>query len=250
MPIPAEFTPILDRCVAQGADVVWLAGSFATGDVGPYSDLDFGVIRADAAAQRFEVWADRLVSISTTTVTATRESFRMPAVVGAAVPGWRSADLLHDPNGVGLALKEEALAWSWDGIVAECDSWVATQVTVLADEVHKLLSALKRGQAAEAAFRCNNLAARLTLVISVRQRLLYGSERRLFEMVAGDVGGDWPRMHERAMRSRPVPLDEAATGALWLYRFVSHDTVTLRSFEQESVVSFTLRSIARWELGH
>jgi predicted nucleotidyltransferase len=198
-PIAERFAPLLASLEA-GASAIWLAGSHATGDPGPHSDVDLGVISSDGRRGfRFEAHAGTLVSISTISEAATREPFNIPRLAGAAVPGWREAVLLFDPHGIGRRLNDEARAWTWDAIAAEGDAWAAEQLAIAADQVLKLLNALHRGEPAEAALRRNDLAATLPQIMAVRRRLLYGSDRRLFGAVNDAVGEAWARRHSVAM---------------------------------------------------
>jgi hypothetical protein len=247
MPLPRSLDPLVSRLVEEGAQVVWLAGSYATGGAGPYSDVDLGVLAAHPAAMRLEAVEGYLVSISTTTEAATRASFRAPTLAGAAVSGWREAELLHDPEALGQALTADAQAWSWDFIAAECDAWVAAEVTRLADQALKLLNAHARADPVEAAFRAVTLSGRLALVMSVCRRLLYGSERNLFSMVADVMGRDWQLAFQRALRSHPLALETSSACALWLYRVAAREVQPYFDPAQRAVVELAVRDIGAWE---
>ena len=89
------------------------------------------------------------------------------------------------------SLIEEARAWSWGPIERRCDEWVAEQVTGYAEEVHKLVAALRNGN--------RPLAAVQRSLLAVHRRVLYGSENRLWDLVADAMGEGWSRTQSAAL---------------------------------------------------
>jgi predicted nucleotidyltransferase len=237
-----DLQPLVAELVAEGAQVVWLAGSYARGEPGPYSDLDVGVLAGERlrGPRAFRLYHDVLTSIVWTTPESTRASFRDPAQVGGAIPGWREPLLLHDPDSVGASIRDEARAWTWDVAASRCDDWIAAQLTQLAEEVHKLLNALEAGHETNIAVRRNVLLQRLPLVMSVHRRLLYDSERRLWDVVAGAVGSEWIRHQAAASAPGDVALAASAASALALYRITATEASSVLRDEQRDVVKHTL----------
>ena len=125
-----------------------------------------------------------LVSVSWVTSEQTRASFRNPALIGAAVPGWRKAVVLADTDGVAAGLVADAIAWRWDDVADVCDAWVAEQITGYAEEVQKLCNSLQRGDMYTSLIERDVVAMRLAFVMSVQRRILYGTENVLWELVA------------------------------------------------------------------
>lgn len=239
----ARIDPVVARLRADDCRAIWLAGSHATGDAGRFSDVDLGVISASGRRGfSLEVHDGLLLSISTLSEQAMLKAFDEPAVVGAAVPGWRDAVLLFDSEGCGAALKRAAQDWRWDHIAAACDAWCAAQVVSAADDVLKLANAIERHDWGEAALRRNTLAARLPLVMSVHRRLLYGSERNLFRVVDGELGEEWARKHAAALGAKPAPLAEGFFAAWWMYQRVAEDIAPLLDDDQSAVVRLALAS--------
>ncbi len=58
------------------------------------------------------------------------------------------------------SLIEEAEAWTREPLERRCDGWVAEEVTSLAEEVHKLVEALRTGHHVKAAVQRSVLAVR------------------------------------------------------------------------------------------
>ncbi|MGI8828378.1 MAG: hypothetical protein ACR2I5_01220, partial [Candidatus Limnocylindria bacterium] len=179
---------------ADGARAVVLAGSQIRGDATELSDIDLYAIGVGAPFA-LRVVDDRLVAVSWRTEDEERSALRHPASVGAVVPAWRAAHVLHDPDGVAEAFKRQAAAFEWSAISADCDEWVAQTTTGYAEEVLKLVSAQRRGDRVVAAIQRSVLALRLPLVMAVHHRLLYETENRLWSQVADAMGQRWSAAH-------------------------------------------------------
>ena len=243
---PDVLAPLVAGLVAAGANAVWLAGSHARREAHRHSDIDLGVIAERAGmgpGYRLERAGDHLVSVAWTTAEATRASFANPAVLGAAVPGWRRAVLLHDPDGVAAALRHEARAWRWDDVAGRADAWVAEQVTGYAEEVHKLVGALESGARFRAAVQRGVLATRMAFPLSVRRRLLYDSENALWDLVADAEGEPWRGTQAAALALGGEPLAVSAAAALRLYLLAADAAAPLFDARQRAVVEHA-RTIA------
>ena len=92
----------------EGAEAVVLVGSHARGDAGPGSDLDLLAVGQESYLPRLDLRGGLLVSVSMQPPAAHRESFESPELVCEAVPGWRDALVLHDPEGLAASLVAEA----------------------------------------------------------------------------------------------------------------------------------------------
>ena len=238
----AEARAAARELAGAGAQAVWLAGSHARGDAVEHSDIDIGVIATAGAGPGYRLHrrGGYLLSVSWTTAEATRASFRDPALLGAAVPGWRRAVLLHDPDGVAAALQRDAVDWRWDGVAEACDGWVAEQVTGYAEEVHKLVAALGRGDPTAAAVQRSVLALRLAVVLSVHRRLLYDSENWIYRVVAEEMGEPWAATQAAALCLDGQPATESVAAALTLYALAAEEARELLDERQRDVVSHAL----------
>lgn len=240
MPLPRQLQPLVAELAAD-AETVWLAGSYARGDRAQHSDVDLGILRPVAQPSRFIVRAGLLVSIVSTTVEATRASFRNPGVVGAAIPGWRRAELVHDPNGVGQGLIHEARAWSWDAVEHEANQWVAREVVRLADSVMKVCNAMARNDAGTAAVSRNTIAVEAPRIAAVHLRLLYDSESRLVADVASAMGSAWAGIQDAAL-GLSSSFEESLAASLRLWGALAAAANDLFSDEQAAVVDLVLRA--------
>ena len=224
---------------ADGAQAVVLAGSQIRDDANELSDIDLYAIGVGAPYE-LRVVDDRLVAVSWRTEDEERSALRHPATVGATVPAWRAAQVLHDPDGVAERLKREADAFDWAPIAAQCDTWVAETTTGYAEEVLKLVSARRRGDRVVAAIQRSVLALRLPLVMAVQHRLLYETENRLWAEVADAMGQRWSAAHTAALGLRPG--EDADRAALTLFGLAVSEVRSLLTPSQRAVVDLALHA--------
>lgn len=243
-----RISPTVDGLVQRGAEVVWLAGSHARGEATRHSDVDLGVIakRGAGPGYRLERADGLLLSISWTTAEDTRRSFSNPALLGAAVPGWRRAVLVYDPSSIGAELRDEARRFDWSTVAKECDRWAAEQVTGYGEEVHKLASAIERRDRLAVAVQRNVLAMRLAFVLSVRRRILYDSENALWSLVTKEMGEPWASEQAAALALSAEPLEVSSRAALRLYVIAASEVASLLDARQRLVVDHAVELGARF----
>lgn len=232
-----------DELVGQGAKAVWLAGSHARGEAGRHSDIDLGALAAADAGPgyRLERREGYLISTAWTTVEATRASFDDPSVCGAAVPGWRRALVLHDPDGIAAELVAEAHAWDWPRVDERARSWTAEQVTGYAEELHKVVGALERGDRWAAAMQRSVLSLRLPLLMSVQRRILYDSENDVYRLVAEAMGEPWASTHATALATDGEAGTASTAAALELYMLAAAEVGPGLDARQSEVVAHAVR---------
>jgi hypothetical protein len=225
---------------------VTLHGSHARGDAGLQSDIDLVAI-GRGPAYELSRRGRYLVSASWYTRSALMRAFRDPSRICGAIPGWREAVILVDHEGVAAALKRHAERWTWDRIEGACDRWVADQFTGWTEEIHKLVEALGRNHVVLAAVLRATLAIRLAPILAVR-RILYGSENRLWDVVAEAMGEPWASAQRAALALDGASSEESARAALRLYVIAAAEVRPVLSAQQRRVVDHAV-AIAReaWE---
>lgn len=227
--------------VAEGAKAVVLAGSQVRGDATDLSDIDLCAM-GSGRAYTLRVVRGRLVAISWRSEDDERRALRQPSSVGAAVPAWRTARILHDPDGVALGLKHEAVAFEWATISTVCDEWVADATIGYAEEILKLIAARRGGDQLQAAVQRSVLALRLPMVMAVHHRLLYDTENRLWHLVAQAMGEGWTSAQATVLGV--TPGEDADRAALTLFRLAVGEVRPLLSPSQTEVADLALRFVA------
>ncbi len=221
---------------AAGAQAVVLFGSFARGQASAHSDID--LLALGSGEKRYE-WRDgRLVDVAWVPVEAARQQFTDPGAVGAAIRGWREAQIQYDPAGIAGDLQRDAIAWTWDRLgLHAADAWVAREIAGLAEEVFKLVTALEQRRALTAAVQRNVLVLHLAGIVAVHHRLLYGSENRLWDMVAEALGPAWADAQGCTMGLSAPPFEETCRAALTLYRLAADDAQHTYDDQQRAIIA-------------
>ena len=229
------------RLVTKGAHCVVLVGSVARGAIHEGSDIDLIAIGAGPELV-LEAVDDVLVSVSWTTTSGVRDAFDDPETAGAAVCAWRGARLLADPNGIGASLQHHAHGWSWDGIHIQAERAVANELTLLAEDVNRIVGLRLAGRLRAAAPIRWALIWPLVRSMAIHHRLFYESENDLWDLVASVMGPDWERDFDIAVG---VERGAADLGALSMYRQAVARGDRVLSSPQRAVVAAALRMIDR-----
>lgn len=218
VPGPLDLTrQLVAELIQDGAEAVVLTGSHARGTATDASDLDFVVI-GDGPSYLLDVREGVLVAQAWANVDEHRRRLSEPGEVGTAVPGWREAVLLHDPDAVAATLKQEALDWSWEQVEDHCDRWVAEKLIGYAEEVQKLVAAMRDERKLIAAVQRDLLAVRLAPILAVHQRLLYGTENVLWDRVGDAMGLEWRQEQAAALATGGESFEQSCIAALCLFR--------------------------------
>jgi hypothetical protein len=226
---------ITDRLVGEGAVAVMLMGSHVRGDAHPHSDIDMVAI-GDGPDYVLERSYDHLVSLSWKTFESFATSFENPSAVGGVVPGLRECMILHDPEGVALRLKQQAVSWDWDSIGVSCDAQVADEVTGLAEEVHRLVGCLDTGNMTMAAVLRSILSFRMASILSLHLRILYNTENRIWDLVNREMGEHWTEVQGRAFGLNDESFRDTCDAALELYTIAGAQVQHLLDENQREVV--------------
>ena len=228
----AEANELMDR----GALATILTGSHARGDAHEESDLDVRAV-GDGPEKELKRRDGFLVSLSAMSLDDNRKAFEDPDQVGEFVPGWRTAEILLDPDGVAEKLKQQADAWDWKQVGEQARKWVAEQMTQYAEEVHTLLGNLEQDEQAGAAAIRAQIALDLAKVLSVHREILYGSENDLWKLVGDSMGSDYATAQEIALGMHDRPFLETCEAAFDLFEMAAAETSQLLNERQNDVVS-------------
>ena len=234
----------MDGLTDAGARAVVVTGSHARGDAGPHSDLDVMAIGRGPRTTLFRQ-GEFLVSLSWRSERKERAALRDPARAGAAIPAWRNAVILHDPDGVAARLRQAAAGWTWRPLERAADAWVAEELTGFSEEVHKLVGNRDAGNSSAAAVQRSVLALRLPRIMAVHRRLLYETENALWNLVAAEMGPAWGSVQAAALGQGGEPFDDTLDAALELFRLAAAEIGGLLGERQREVVEAAGRLAAQ-----
>lgn len=227
---------VAQEMIRQGARAVALLGSHARDDAGPESDIDIYVF-GDGPEYHLLRRDGFLVSVSWRTVEREIESMRSPGDAGGVVPGWRDSVALYDPAGEIAQLKQFADAWTWDVIGDDVlDRWVADDLAGYAEEVHKLVNALRVGDKLATGALTAVLALRLAFPMGVHHRILYHSENDLWKLVCHAMGEDWTMAQWSAFGLDGDGAEASARAALRLFELASEAVQPYVNEEERAVI--------------
>ena len=179
---------MVDELDPDRTSAVLVAGSWFRGDAHVASDVDLWVIGRRAVRDTSLERSGRTFSVHYNTVAGERKALRDPARLGGAVPGWRAARILRDPNGSAARLRSEALRFRWSSIRRARDRYLVDQLVGWSEEVMKLLRAMETGERETASVQRNVLANRMAFLEALRHEHLWGTENGLWEWVGRRSG--------------------------------------------------------------
>ena len=236
---------VAEELTDQGAQAVVLVGSHARGDAFPESDIDL-IALGNGEPYRLERRDGQLLSISWMAADSVRESFRSPRDAPGAVPGWQSAILLTDPEGIAAGLQREARAWNW-AVVGDdaCNAYVAEELAGLAEEVHKLVNLRETGNLTGAAVQRAILSFRLGVVMAIHLRLMFDTENQLWDMVNERLGEPWTDVQARSFGLGDESFGATCRAALQLYRLAAGYILPLFDARQAAVVHYACELSSR-----
>ena len=244
----------LERLIAEqaaalaqdGAVAVVLRGTFSTGGATEYSDVDLTPIAAElnqGPPHRVEQHGDRMFVINWRTTDEVRASFRDPSQLGAAVPAWRAATALYDPDGIAAGLIEESQRWSWNTVAEAVDAYVADGLVGLAEEVYKVVAGIVYEQQRMSAVNRGVLALQLAHLVALRRGLLWQSENVLWDLVADELGEEWARDQDTALGLADSPSAEQARASLTLYARAAREIAPILDEGQRAVIRGALAAV-------
>ncbi len=179
---------------------VCLAGSYARGDAATHSDVDLlrfvrSAPKTSAEEYSLRIRGGHLVSVTQTTMEKKMDELSRPELAIYAVPGLRQARILLDANGALADLQREAVRFRWASLQRDADEYASFSLMGYAEEVHKVLSGLSRGD--ESTVQYGNLGLNLGLAraLVVRRGVLIESENTFFRQAQDTAGqgSEWTR---------------------------------------------------------
>ena len=184
---------------------VGIVGSYARGQEGKYSDVDFDVFVSKLPENPYDrytlrYWDDKLISLKHTLLDDERSALTDPRRAIWAVPGLCGMRILLDKDGSMSALQNAALQFDWSPLQPAADDYAAEQVMGNAEEAHKILSGLTREHESTVLYASWGLVKNMLEAVAVQRGLMIVSENRYFDLIQDSVGRDseWTRAFRTA----------------------------------------------------
>ena len=231
---------------------VGIVGSYARGQAGKYSDVDFDIYVSkmpDEPYDRYTLryWGGKLVSLKYTLLEDEKSALENPWRAIWVVPGLSGMQIVLDKDGSLSALQIMAQKFDWTLLQPEADEFAAEEVMGSAEEVHKILNGLVRGHESTVLYATWGLVKNILEAVAVQRGLMIVSENRYFDLIQDSVGRDtkWTRAFRMAwgLDANTSQYQARGAAALTLYRLTEAMFDRLIPEKHREVVNNTLRSI-------
>lgn len=249
-----DWSVLAERFDGPGVRAIFLMGSHARGDAGPFSDVDLWRL-LDEGVEATPVDGSYLVAgvlvvASSVTLSKAEDWLTRPDLAVQVIAGLRSARALVDRGGAFAAIQARARSLVWDAAMqAKANVWVSQEMTGWSEEAHKGLEGLRRGDRGRLLHARYGCTWGLSRVISVYRGLLLSSENALYDELIPVMGRDseWVRLRRAAFGiedagSPPPTLREQVVAGLRLYALTAE---LVRSALQPNDAPLVERTVER-----
>lgn len=228
MPISDLFIQaILERVDSPNVIGVGMVGSYARGQEGKYSDVDFDIFVREPLddpheSYTLQYWENKLISLKHTLLDEERAALTNPRRAIWAVPGLRSMKILLDKDGSMAALQQAAQQFDWSLLQAAADAFAAKEIMGNAEEAHKILNGLMREHESTVLYASWGLVRNMLEAVAVQKGILIVSENRYFDLIQNEMGhaSAWTRAFRAAWGLDPdgSHYQKRGAAALMLYQ--------------------------------
>lgn len=206
-----------------------LLGSHARGDAGPLSDVDLLRLLAAGAPGPSDdgthLIDGRLVNVGSATPAETAGWFERPEEAVSHIGGLRVARSLVDRGGALAELRARALAFVWDAAMqGRADRWASRQLVGWAEEAHKGLEGLRRGDVGRLLNARHGCSWGLNHVMQVQRGVLVSGDNAVYAEVGAAMADqpEWLRLRRLAFGLEDAagvapPIAEQVRAGLQLY---------------------------------
>ncbi len=231
---------------------VGIVGSYARGQEGKYSDVDFDIYVRKLPENPYDRytlrdWDGKLVSLKYSLLEDERSALTNPRRAIWAVPGLRGMRILLDKDGSLITLQQAAQNFDWSPLQPAADEFAAEEIMGNAEEVHKILSGLARGHESTVLYATWGLVKNMLEAVAVQRGLMIVSENRYFDLIQESVGRDskWTRAFRTAwgLDSGASQYQSRGAAALTLYCLSAAMFDKLVPEKHREVVNKTLKRI-------
>lgn len=242
----------LERIDSPDVVGIGIVGSYARGQEGRYSDVDFDVFVRKLPEQSYDrytlrYWDDKLISLKYTLPEEERAALTDPRRAIWAVPGLQGMSILLDKDGSMADLQRAAQDFDWSLLQSAADEFAAEEVMGSAEEAHKILNGLTRGHESTVLYATWGLVKNLLEAVAVQGGIMIVSENRYLDLIQDSVGRDskWTSAFRTAwgLDSSSSQYQTRGAAALTLYRLTAAMFDGLIPAKHRDVVQKTLQLI-------
>jgi hypothetical protein len=216
----------LERIDSPDVLGVGIVGSYAREQESKYSDVDFDIFVRRLPENPYDrytlrYWENKLISLKYTLLDEESSALTNPRRAIWAVPGLRGMKIVLDKDGSMAALQQAAQEFDWSSLQPAADDFAAEEIMGNAEEAHKILNGLARGQESTVLYASWGLVKNMLETVAVQRGIMIVSENRYFDLIQDAVGRDseWTRCFRTAwgLDPRGSQYQQRGTAALALY---------------------------------
>ena len=253
MTLPDPFIQsVLEKIDSPDIVGIGIVGSYARGQEGKYSDVDFDIYVPQLPEDEYncytlQYWDEKLVSLKYALLADERAALTNPRRAIWAVPGLSGMKIILDKGGSLSELQKMAQKFDWSSLQSAADEFAAEEVMGCAEEVHKILNGLARGHESTVLYATWGLVKNMLEAVAVQRGLMIVSENRYFDLIQESVGRDtkWTRAFRMAwgLDANASQYQSRGAAALTLYRLTAAMFDRMIPNKHREVVNNTLRLI-------
>ena len=202
---PVDFQELAGQFQAPSVAAIALMGSHATGQAGPFSDVDlarFLESEGDEPSGAGSHLIDgRLVVVSNVPPSQVEKCFRQPEEAVNTIAGLRAGRALYDPEDIFIKIQARAQAFTWDSAMQEAANlWAGQQMVGWIEEVHKGLEGLRRNDIGRMLNARHGFSWGLSRVMQTQRGVLVSGDNAFYDEIARAVGPDsrWVQLRRTA----------------------------------------------------
>jgi nucleotidyltransferase-like protein len=243
---------VLEKIDSPAVIGVGIVGSYSRGQQTKYSDVDFDIYVSELPENPYDrytlrYWDNKLVSLKYALLEDERRGLANPRRAIWVVPGLSGMKIVLDKDGSLTEIQKAAQHFDWSLLQREADEFAAEEIMGNAEEVHKILNGLARGNESTVLYATWGLVKNLLEAVAVQRGVLIVSENRYFDLIQESVGRDtkWTSAFRSAwgLDSASSQYQARGAAALKLYRLTAAMFDGLIPEIHREVVSTTLRLI-------
>ena len=240
---------VLEKIDSPDVIGVSIVGSYARGQEGRYSDVDVDIYVSKMPEKQYDghtlrYWDGKLVSLKYALLEDELTALTNPRRAIWVVPGLNGMRIVLDRDGSLAELQKMAQKFDWLLLQSDADEFAAEQVMHCAEEAHKILNGLARGNESTVLYAVWGLVSNMLEVVAVQRGIMIVSENRYFDLIQDAVGRDtkWVGAFRAAwgLDSASSQYQSRGAAALKLYRLTAAMFDGLIPEKHRDVVNNTL----------
>ena len=252
--IPIDLDRVLQQWPPPRPQAVALLGSYARGDAGPFSDVDF-LFLLPAGAQKPKhtnfLLDERLVTVNAVTPEQMDGWFTEPEQAVNVVAALREAIPLQDEDRLFAQVQSRARSFAWTAeMQAKADRYASHQMVGWIEETHKGLEGLRRNDVGRLLNARFGLSWGLAGLMRVQRGILGNSDNSFYDDVRRGLGEEsrWSRLLAAAFGvtesdGNLISLHESVIAGLQLYCETAHLLVYALQPDDRPLIDATVARI-------